>query len=52
MKHPMSMTESDFGLVAGKMPEFSDALVEDVENWLDRVLSEDERARLKELCAK
>lgn len=47
-----SMTESDFGLDKSNMPEFSEELVADIENWLERALTGDERARLRDLCAK
>lgn len=48
--NPMSMTESDFGLEAGRMPFFSEELVSDVSGWLERNLTDDERERLKVLC--
>lgn len=46
------MTESDFGLTAGDMPDFSDDLVRDVQCWLERELTPDERSRLRDLCRK
>lgn len=50
--NPQVYTESHYGLDPADMPEFSDALVADVEAWLERPLTEGEIERLKELCRK
>ena len=44
------MTETDFGLIKGNMPFFSEELVFDVQVWMEKELSIEELNRLKYLC--